>query len=209
MSSGSIVASALKTCPTYVSQCSHSDSEAVIDRFRALTETRPAPFNSGTLRGPNFAFEWPIPPMEACLLPGGIELPEDEVGFNIKYYVDRAISELFDRNMFFFWGLGFHKHGVFRGPYQHEVRWWVKRDLILSPMVFMHYTKNFIIITYDQFHFTLFGGEEKAIRQFERVFGGREALKDKFEAWIDGDGVLIGADARAWAKRYLMSWAFP
>ena len=206
MASQPLVERAMKHCPASVSLVGPADAELALSRYTRMTEMRAAPFESGHLRGPNFTFDWPLPPLKIRLIPGGVELLQDEVGFDVESLIDDAISHMNLGNEFFFWGLGFHKHGVFRGPYQKDVRCWVKRDLIFSPMVFLHGEGEYMILNYDQFHFSVFASSEDNVKEIDYSFGGRQRLESLFVDWIDNDHIVSGSEGRTWARRYLLSW---
>ena len=189
--------------PEYIEKLSTEEEPIARARLRAFIKQRSTPSVIEGY-GLDWAIEWPRPPLNAVLVPGGSDLFEEE-----GYGFDTAIDEFCSRT-----GneactvipMGFESLGVFRGKYGPELRLWIRRDLIVTPVAIL-FESGTVFLPNDSGHFSVLGIQSSDIDTLYTCFGGVELMKDTFVEWSDSGFIGFDKKGKEWAYKYLLAEA--
>ena len=189
--------------PSWITRMPENEAIKRIAQFHEIITSKPAPGGK-----PGYAdnrhLYCPIPPMHGLVFPGGVKFLEEE-GTKFHEVLEQVLSSLFPDGVFF-WGDGYEKQGVYHGPYNAEMRLWIKRDLIFSPSIIMSHDREFVMVCDEQMRFTVVGASEKNAKIIIKAFDGRKNLKIMLQNYINDLGIGFGEEDREWANKYLFDW---
>ena len=191
--------------PNGASRIPESTHREVLDRFNDLVECRDAPI-AGSARSELYSFFWPKSPLLGRAIPGGIASLDAEEGYSYDLYLDLFFNDS-ARKEVLFWAVGLEKIGIFKGAYNEELRWWIKRNIIASPTVLICDSSDVLMISDEQWRFSVVGGDVRNIHALEAAFGGPERLQSSFLDWVNGNGVGFGDEGKRWAYKYPIPWS--
>lgn len=189
---------------TSMRQLSNYEAQSSLDRFQLIVEKRVAPSVS-TGHSMQHEVFWPKPPLSARCIPDGVMSLDHEDGYDYDLKLDEFMGNHGGQDVVF-WAIGGEHKGLFTGTYSSEVRVWLKADLVLSPTIILSQSEDVFLISDEQLHFTVVGGDLFAITDLERVFGGSDTLEQNFRDWADAGLAGFNGDRREWAHRYLIRW---
>ena len=190
--------------PDSVSKLAPGEKKRALARFSSLVECRQTPI-AGTPRAMRYAFFCPRPPLIVRAVPGGVVSLDAEEGYDYDQKMDNFFEGLDTR--IYFWAIGNEDIGIFEGPYNEEIRWWIQRNIIFTPTIIMACDLDVVLISHEQWHFSLVGGSSEVIRNLEQAFGGYDGLRTTFIEWVDEQGVGFGEEGRLWAYKYPVRWS--
>lgn len=170
----------------------------------SLIELRATPL-VGNKRAENYAFTWPKDSFLSRAIPGGVASLDEEEGYDYDLRLERFFNARISKNIIF-WALGAEDIGMFEGPYCEETRWWIKRNIILSPVVLYVPEPEVILIADEQWHMSVVGGDSKVITMLEDEFDGPKQLKLNFLNWVNEGMVGFGDEGKEWAEKYPIKW---
>lgn len=181
------------------------DEETVLARYKQLVENRPAPGDEDE-QAKNYAVYWPKPPLEARAIPEGVmPLDTEDGGFDHDIRLERFFSKYAPKGVYA-WGIGGQAYGILSGHYNGELRLWLRREVIISPMVIMAKEVDIVLIAEEQFRFSVIGAPPEIISGLEEAFGGADTLRQIFVDYVEDCGVGFGKYDRQWAWKYLIPW---
>lgn len=176
---------------------------AVQQRFESLAARRFAP----SPRKPRQEVWWPKAPLDGRAFPEGIHAAEADDSFN-----ESARLLGFLRGQF---GEEFYVANLsaprpqFRhtGKLDGALAQWIRTRLVSNPTCLLAAATDVFLITDSQMHYSVLGGTAEIIDQFEKRFGGAEALKRTFLEFVDQMRVGSGLEDLRWARDYPVRWS--
>lgn len=176
---------------------------SVQQRFETLAATRFAP----SAKKPRQEVWWPRAPLDGRAFPEGIQPPDGEDGFNesarlMGFLNGVAGGEFYVANLAApkpnFWHTGRLDEGLAT---------WIRTRLVSNPTCLLAARADVFLITDSQMRYSVIGGTLDIIAQFERRFGGAEALQRTFTNFVDEMRLGSGIDDLRWAQTYLLKWS--
>ena len=175
----------------------------VRNRFAGAFDFRPTPLD--VPGGGQYGMLWPGAQYETRLLPGGVNLCAEEMP-----RFETSSTELLSGvscKEFYYFGPDFPDTGVYRGPFNVEVAWWIKGQLIVSPTIVISADQQFLLISEESWDVSVLGGSTKVVAKFDEAAGGVAAIREKFELYAASGFVGVGGDlGNEWAQKYPISW---
>jgi hypothetical protein len=172
-------------------------------RFEALAGMRFAP----SAKKPRQEVWWPKAPLDGRAFPEGIHQAEGEDAFNDAARLLGFLNGVCGAE-FYIANLSAPKP-QFRhtGKLDAELARWIRTRLVSNPTCLLAATADIFLISDSQMHYSVLGGPPDIIEQFEKRFGGADALKRTFLDFVDQMRVGAGLEDLKWARDYPVKWS--
>jgi len=175
----------------------------VQQRFETLAGKRFAP----SAKKPRQEVWWPKAPLDGRAFPEGIHPPDGDASFNESTRLVGFLNGVCPGE-FFIANLSAPKpHFRHTGKLDEDLRRWIKMRLVSNPTCLLSATHDVFLIHDSQMRYSVLGANPDVIGQFERRFGGAEALQRTFASYVDQMRVGSGIDDVKWAQDYLQRWS--
>jgi hypothetical protein len=176
---------------------------SVQQRFETLTAERFAP----SKRNPRLEIWWPKAPLDARVFPEGILPSAEDDEFNDSTRLLGFLGTI-GRGEYFVGDLGAYKP-YFRhaGKLDEELAGWIRMRLVSNPTCLLSVNKDAVVIIDEKLRYSVIGGSPDIIEQFERRFGGPDAVRQRFADYLDRMRFGAGEGDRKWAQDYLVKWS--
>jgi hypothetical protein len=175
----------------------------VQQRFETLASKRFAP----TAKKPRQEVWWPKAPLDGRAFPEGIYPPEGDSAFNesarlIGFLNTACPGEFFIANL-----SAPRPHFRHTGKLDEDLCRWIRTRLVSKPTCLLSATHDVFLIHDSQLRYSVLGANPDVITQFEKRFGGAEALQQTFANYVDQMRIGTGLDDVKWAQDYLQKWS--
>lgn len=180
-----------------------AERTAVQQRFETLASKRFAPSS----KKPRQEVWWPKAPLDGRAFPEGIHPVEGDTSFNeavrLMGFLNGACG-----GEFYIANLSAPKpHFRHTGKLDEELSRWIKTRLVSNPTCLLAAGIDVFLICDAQMRYSVLGAPPEIIAQFERRFGGAEALRQTFENYVNQMRFGTGIDDVKWAQDYLQKWS--
>jgi hypothetical protein len=180
-----------------------AERREVQQRFETLAGKRFAP----TVKKPRQEVWWPKAPLDGRAFPEGIYPPAGDSAFNeaarlIGFLTSASPGEYFIANL-----SAPKPHFRHTGKLDEELARWIKTRLVSNPTCLLAATHDVFLIHDSQMRYSVLGGSPEIIEQFEKRFGGAEALRQTFADYVDQMRIGTGLEDVKWAQDYLQRWS--
>lgn len=175
----------------------------VQQRFETLASLRFAP----TPKKPRQEVWWPKAPLDGRAFPEGIYPPGDDPSFNesarlVGFLNSACPGEFFIANL-----AAPKPHFRHTGKLDEELARWIRTRLVSNPTCLLAATHDVFLIFDSKKRYSVLGANPEVIMQFERWFGGPEALQRNFASYVDQMRLGSGLEDVKWAQDYLQRWS--
>jgi hypothetical protein len=175
----------------------------VQQRFETLASRRFAP----TAKKPRQEVWWPKAPLDGRAFPEGIYPPDGDSAFNesvrlIGFLNTACPGEFFIANL-----SAPRPHFRHTGKLDDDLCRWIRTRLVSQPTCLLSATHDVFLIHDSQMGYSVLGANPDVITQFEKRFGGAEALQQSFSNYVDQMRIGTGIDDVKWAQDYLQKWS--
>lgn len=175
----------------------------VQQRFESLASKRFAPMK----KKPRHEVWWPKAPLDGRAFPEGIYPPDGEDSFNeaarLIGFLNSACS-----GEFFIANLSAPKpHFRHTGKLDDDLCRWIRTRLVSKPTCLLSASHDVFLIHDSQLRYSVLGANPDVVAQFEKRFGGAEALRQTFSNYVDQMRVGAGIEDVKWAQDYLQKWS--
>jgi hypothetical protein len=172
-------------------------------RFATLASKRFAP----TAKKPRQEVWWPKAPLDGRALPEGIYPAEGDSTFNesarlIGFLNSVCPGEFFIANL-----SAPEPHFRHSGKLDDDLCRWIRTRLVSNPTCLLAATHDAFLIHDSTLRYSVLGATPDVIAQFEKRFGGAEALQRSFASYVDQMRIGSGIDDVKWAQDYLQKWS--
>jgi len=172
-------------------------------RFETLASKRFAP----TSKKPRQEVWWPKAPLDGRAFPEGIYPADDDSTFNesarlIGFLVSACPGEFFIANL-----SAPRPHFRHTGKLDDELLRWLRTRLVGNPTCLLAAGHDVFLIHDSQLRYSVLGASSEVIAQFEKRFGGAEALQATFASYVDQMRLGSGIEDVKWAQDYLQKWS--
>ena len=175
----------------------------VQQRFETLAGMRFAP----TTKKPRQEVWWPKAPLDGRAFPEGIHPPDGNSTFNEAARLIGFLNSV-SPGEFFVANLSAPKpHFRHTGKLDEELARWIKTRLVSNPTCLMSATLDVFLIHDSQMRYSVLGANPEIVGQFEKRFGGPEALQQTFANYVDQMRVGSGIEDVKWAQDHLQRWS--
>ena len=175
----------------------------VQQRFESLASKRFAP----TAKKPRQEVWWPKAPLDGRAFPEGIHPPEGDPGFNESARLLGFLNTVCPGE-FFIANLSAPKpHFRHTGKLDEGLCRWIKTRLVSNPTCLLATSVDVFLIHDSRMDYSVLGASADIIEQFEKRFGGAEALQRTFANYVDQMRIGSGLDDVKWAQDYLQKWS--
>jgi hypothetical protein len=175
----------------------------VQQRFESLASKRFAP----TAKKPRQEVWWPKAPLDGRAFPEGIHPPEGDPGFNESARLLGFLNTVCPGE-FFIANLSAPKpHFRHTGKLDEGLCRWIKTRLVSNPTCLLATSVDVFLIHDSRMGYSVLGASADVIEQFEKRFGGAEALQRTFANYVDQMRIGAGLDDVKWAQDYLQKWS--
>jgi hypothetical protein len=179
------------------------ERKLVQQRFEELAAKRFAP----APRRPRHEVWWPRAPLDGRALPEGIHPPDGEDSFNESARLVGFLNGVCGAE-FYIANLSAPKpHFRHSGRLDAALSRWIKTRLVSNPTCLLASTLDVFLIHDAQMHYSVIGAPPEVIEQFEKRFGGAEALQRTFADYVDQLRIGAGIEDLKWAQDYLQKWS--
>ena len=175
----------------------------VQQRFETLASKRFAP----TSRKPRQEVWWPKAPLDGRAFPEGIHPPDGDSPFNesarlIGFLNSACPGEFFIANLS-------APRPQFRhtGKLDDDLLRWLRTRLVGNPTCLLAASHDVLLIHDSQLRYSVLGASPDVVAQFEKRFGGAEALRQNFTSYVDQVRIGAGIEDVKWAQDYLLKWS--
>jgi hypothetical protein len=180
-----------------------AERSVVQSRFEALASKRFAP----SAKKPRQEVWWPKAPLDGRAFPEGIYPPDGDPGFNesarlIGFLNGACPGEYFIANL-----SAPKPHFRHTGKLDEDLCRWIRTRLVSNPTCLLSATHDAFLIHDAQLKYSVLGANSDVIAQFEKRFGGAEALQTTFSNYVDQMRLGAGIDDVKWAQDYLQKWS--
>jgi hypothetical protein len=175
----------------------------VQQRFESLASQRFAP----TPKKPRQEVWWPKAPLDGRAFPEGIHPPDGDPGFNeavrlVGFLNGVCPGEFFIANL-----AAPRPHFRHAGKLDESLTRWIKTRLVSNPTCLLSVTHDAFLVHDSQLRYSVLGANPDVIAQFEKRFGGADALRQTFTGYVDQMRIGSGIDDVKWAQDYLLKWS--
>jgi len=175
----------------------------VQQRFEMLASKRFAP----SAKKPRQEVWWPKAPLDGRAVPEGIHPPDGESAFNeaarlVGFLNSACPGEFFIANL-----SAPKPHFRHCGKLDVALCLWIKTRLVSNPTCLLSATHDVFLIHDSQLRYSVIGATPDLIAQFEKRFGGADALRQAFTGYVDQMRIGTGIDDVKWAQDYLLKWS--
>ncbi len=180
-----------------------AERTAVQSRFDSLASKRFAPMP----KKPRNEVWWPKAPLDARAFPEGIHPADGDDGFNEAARLIGFMNSVCSGE-FFIANLSAPKpHFRHTGKLDDELCRWLRVRLVSNPTCLLASNADVLLIVDTKMRYSVLGGPSETIAEFERRFGGAEALQRTFTSYVDQMRMGGGLDGTRWAQEYLQKWS--
>jgi len=175
----------------------------VQQRFEMLASKRFAP----SPKKPRQEVWWPKAPLDGRAIPEGIHPADGESVFNeaarlVGFLNSACPGEFFIANL-----SAPKPHFRHCGKLDAALCLWIKTRLVSNPTCLLSATHDVFLIHDSQLRYSVIGATPDLIAQFEKRFGGADALRQAFTGYVDQMRIGTGIDDVKWAQDYLLKWS--
>jgi hypothetical protein len=175
----------------------------VQQRFETLASKRFAP----TAKKPRQEVWWPKAPLDGRAFPEGIYPPEGDSTFNESVRLTGFLNSVCPGE-FFIANLSAPKpHFRHTGKLDEDLCRWIETRLVSNPTCLLATTADVFLIHDSRMNYSVLGATDDIVAQFEKRFGGAEALQQTFSSYVDQMRIGSGIDDVKWAQDYLQRWS--
>jgi hypothetical protein len=175
----------------------------VQQRFETLAGMRFAP----TPKKPRQEVWWPKAPLDGRAFPEGIHPPDGDSAFNEAARLIGFLNSV-SPGEFFVANLSAPKpHFRHTGKLDEELARWIKTRLVSNPTCLLSASHDVFLVHDSQMRYSVLGANSEIVGQFEKRFGGAEALQQTFANYVDQMRVGSGIEDVKWAQDYLQRWS--
>jgi hypothetical protein len=180
-----------------------AERREVQQRFETLAGKRFAP----SAKKPRQEVWWPKAPLDGRAIPEGIHPAEGDPGFNesarlVGFLNSACPGEFFIANL-----SAPKPHFRHTGKLDEELCRWIKTRLVSNPTCLLAATHDVFLIHDSQLRYSVLGANPDIVDQFEKRFGGAEALRQTFTGYVDQLRIGAGIEDVKWAQDYLQRWS--
>lgn len=180
-----------------------AERNEVQQRFERLAGKRFAP----SAKKPRQEVWWPKAPLDGRAFPEGIHPADGDDAFNesarlIGFLNGIGGAEFYVANLS-------APQPQFRhtGKLDTELAKWIRTRLVSNPTCLLSSTQDVFLVMDSQMKYSVLGASPDLIEQFEKRFGGGEALRRTVTEFVDQMRVGAGLDDLKWAQDYLLKWS--
>jgi hypothetical protein len=175
----------------------------VQQRFESLASKRFAP----SPKKPRQEVWWPKAPLDGRAFPEGIYPPEGESAFNesarlVGFLNSASPGEFFIANL-----TAPKPHFRHAGKLDEDLCRWLRTRLVSNPTCLLSTTQDVFLIHDSRLRYSVLGANPDVVAQFEKRFGGADALRQTFTDYVDQMRLGAGLDDVKWAQDYLQKWS--
>ena len=175
----------------------------VQERFEALASRRFAP----SAKKPRQEVWWPKAPLDGRAFPDGIHSPEGDSSFNesarlIGFLNSASPGEFYIANL-----SAPKPHFRHTGKLDEDLCRWLKTRLVSNPTCLLSAAHDVFLIHDSQLRYSVLGANPDVIAQFEKRFGGADALRQSFASYVDQMRIGSDIDDVKWAQDHLQKWS--
>lgn len=172
-------------------------------RFESLASKRFAP----SPKKPRQEVWWPKAPLDGRAFPEGIYPPEGESAFNesarlVGFLNSASPGEFFIANL-----TAPKPHFRHAGKLDEDLCRWLRTRLVSNPTCLLSTTQDVFLIHDSRLRYSVLGANPDVVAQFEKRFGGADALRQTFTDYVDQMRLGAGLDDVKWAQDYLQKWS--
>ncbi|HTU67166.1 MAG TPA: hypothetical protein VMF52_14555 [Steroidobacteraceae bacterium] len=172
-------------------------------RFETLASKRFAP----SAKKPRQEVWWPKAPLDGRAFPEGIHPADDDAGFNESARLTGFLNSVCPGE-FYIGNLSAPKPYFFHtGKLDEGLCRWIKTRLVSNPTCLLSASADVFLIHDSQMRYSVFGANSDLISQFEKRFGGADALRRTFSNYVDQMRLGSGIDDVKWAQDHLQKWS--
>lgn len=180
-----------------------AERSVVQQRFETLASRRFAP----SAKKPRQEVWWPKAPLDGRAIPEGIFPPEGDDAFNesarlIGFLNSVCPGEFFIANL-----SAPRPHFRHTGKLDEDLARWIRTRLVSNPTCLLAATHDVFLIHDSQMRYSVLGANPEVIAQFEKRFGGAEALQQTFANYVGQMRIGSGIDDVRWAQDHLQKWS--
>jgi hypothetical protein len=175
----------------------------VQERFESLASKRFAP----SAKKPRQEVWWPKAPLDGRAFPEGIHPPEGDSTFNESARLIGFLNSVSPAE-FYIANLSAPKpHFRHTGKLDEDLCRWLKTRLVSNPTCLLSAAHDVFLIHDSRMRYSVLGANPDVIAQFEKRFGGADALRQSFASYVDQMRIGSGIDDVKWAQDYLQKWS--
>jgi hypothetical protein len=175
----------------------------VQERFESLAGKRFAP----SAKKPRQEVWWPKAPLDGRAFPEGIHPAEGDDAFNESTRLLGFLNGVCGGE-FYIANLSAPKpHFRHSGKLDADLAVWVRTRLVSNPTCLLSSSKDVFLIMDSQMNYSVLGASADVIEQFEKRFGGGDALRRTVTDFVDQTRVGEGLEDLKWAQDYLLKWS--
>jgi hypothetical protein len=150
---------------------------------------------------------WPKAPLDGRAFPEGIYPPGDDPSFNeaarlVGFLNSACPGEFYVANL-----SAPKPHFRHTGKLDEDLCRWIRTRLVSNPTCLLSAAHDVFLIFDSQMRYSVLGANPDVVAQFEKRFGGAEALQRSFASYVDQMRVGSGMDDLKWAQDYLQRWS--
>ena len=93
------------------------------------------------------------------------------------------------------------------GKLDEDLARWIRTRLVSNPTCLLAATHDVFLIHDSQMRYSVLGANPEVIAQFEKRFGGAEALQQTFANYVGQMRIGSGIDDVRWAQDHLQKWS--
>jgi hypothetical protein len=175
----------------------------VQQRFETLAGKRFAP----TPKKPRQEVWWPKAPLDGRAFPEGIYPPEGNTAFNesarlVGFLNGACPGEFYIANL-----AAPRPHFRHSGKLDDDLIRWIRTRLVSNPTCLLSAAHDVFLVHDSRVRYSVIGANPDVIVQFEKRFGGAEALRRTFTGYVDEMRIGSGLEDVKWARDYLLRWS--
>lgn len=175
----------------------------VQQRFEMLASKRFAP----TSKKPRQEVWWPKAPLDGRAFPEGIYPADGDSTFNesarlVGFLNSACPGEFFIANL-----TAPKPHFRHTGKLDDDLLRWLRTRLVGNPTCLLSTAHDVFLIHDSQLRYSVLGARSEVIAQFEKRFGGAQALQRTFASYVDQMRIGSGIEDVKWAQDYLQKWS--
>jgi hypothetical protein len=175
----------------------------VQQRFERLAGKRFAP----SAKKPRQEVWWPKAPLDGRAFPEGIHAADGDDAFNESARLMGFLNGV-SGGEFYIANLS-APQPQFRhtGKLDAELAKWIRTRLVSNPTCLLSSTQDVFLVMDSHMKYSVLGASADVIEQFEKRFGGGEALRRTVTEFVDQMRVGAGLEDLKWAQDYLLKWS--
>lgn len=180
-----------------------AERQQVQQRFETLAARRFAP----APRKPRHEVWWPKAPLDGRAFPEGIQPADGEDPFNESVRLLGFLNGVCGGE-FYIANLSAPKpHFRHTGKLDADLATWIRTRLVSNPTCLLAATRDVFLIHDQQMKYSVLGAPPDIVEQFEKRFGGADALRQNVTEYVAQMRVGSGIDDLKWAQDYLLRWS--